>query len=223
MDKCQPRPSPALPVALPVAWPAALPMALPAAREPMLLLAITEFVANSAAFTYFTAGALRRNVSSNMVGTAPAAAAGQSCPRRGPAGVSLRPPMPCGPSTLTPLLAFQLPQRFPLQLRTKSMGHFAPQVGEGGTGHGEKGTQMGHGVGQDAGGVGQGMGCRRDRTWDGMQERWDTGWHAGRMGHGRDGMQGRWDTGLDAGRMGRMRCRMGCSWDGTQAGQDVGR
>ncbi|KFP53993.1 Bactericidal permeability-increasing protein, partial [Cathartes aura] len=65
------------------------PMALPAAREPMLLLAITEFVANSAAFTYFTAGALRRNISSNM-----------------------------------------LPQRFPLQLRTKSMGHFAPQLQE---------------------------------------------------------------------------------------------
>ncbi|KAM6194897.1 bactericidal permeability-increasing protein-like [Sarcoramphus papa] len=89
VDKCQPRPSPALPVALPVAWPAALPMALPAAREPMLLLVITEFVANSAAFTYFTAGALRRNISSNM-----------------------------------------LPQRFPLQLRTKSMGHFAPQLQE---------------------------------------------------------------------------------------------
>ncbi|KAF1576894.1 UNVERIFIED_CONTAM: Bactericidal permeability-increasing protein, partial [Eudyptes pachyrhynchus] len=65
------------------------PTVLPAAHEPMLLLAITEFVANSAAFTYFTAGALRRNISSNM-----------------------------------------LPRRFPLQLRTKSMGVFSPQLQE---------------------------------------------------------------------------------------------
>ncbi|NXR23504.1 BPI protein, partial [Cinclus mexicanus] len=43
------------------------PMTLPVAHEPMLLLAVTEFVANSAAFTYFTAGALRRNISSNML------------------------------------------------------------------------------------------------------------------------------------------------------------
>ncbi|CAM9556610.1 unnamed protein product [Bubo scandiacus] len=85
VDKWQQRPSSALPVALPVA----LPMALPAAHEPMLLLAITEFVANSAAFTYFTAGALRRNLSSDMV-----------------------------------------PRRFPLQLRTKSLGLFSPQLQE---------------------------------------------------------------------------------------------
>ncbi|NWR56907.1 BPI protein, partial [Bucorvus abyssinicus] len=65
------------------------PAALPGAHEPMLLVAITEFVANSAAFTYFTAGALRRNISSNM-----------------------------------------LPRRFPLQLRTKSMAVFAPQLQE---------------------------------------------------------------------------------------------
>ncbi|NWI28721.1 BPI protein, partial [Sula dactylatra] len=65
------------------------PTALPTAQEPMLLLAITEFVANSAAFTYFTAGALRRNISSNT-----------------------------------------LPRRFPLQLRTKSMGLFSPQLQE---------------------------------------------------------------------------------------------
>ncbi|KAF1463305.1 Bactericidal permeability-increasing protein, partial [Pygoscelis antarcticus] len=65
------------------------PSALPAAHEPMLLLAVTEFVANSAAFTYFTAGALRRNISSNM-----------------------------------------LPRRFPLQLRTKSVGVFSPQLQE---------------------------------------------------------------------------------------------
>ncbi|NXS99441.1 LBP protein, partial [Jacana jacana] len=57
------------------------------AHEPMLLLAITDFVANSAAFTYFTAGALHRNISSDI-----------------------------------------LPRRFPLQLRTKSMGAFAPQL-----------------------------------------------------------------------------------------------
>ncbi|XP_074964496.1 bactericidal permeability-increasing protein-like isoform X1 [Phalacrocorax aristotelis] len=89
VGKCQQGPSSALPMALPVAWPAALPTVLPTAQEPMLLLAITEFVANSAAFTYFTAGALRRNISSNM-----------------------------------------LPRRFPLQLRTKSMGLFSPQLQE---------------------------------------------------------------------------------------------
>ncbi|NXO59980.1 BPI protein, partial [Aramus guarauna] len=57
------------------------------AHEPMLLLAVTEFVANSAAFTYFTSGALRRNISSSMI-----------------------------------------PRRFPLQLTTKSMGVFSPQL-----------------------------------------------------------------------------------------------
>ncbi|NXC32761.1 BPI protein, partial [Campylorhamphus procurvoides] len=65
------------------------PKALPMAREPMLLLAVTDFVANSAAFTYFTAGALHRNISSNMI-----------------------------------------PQKFPLQLRTKNMGVFSPQLQE---------------------------------------------------------------------------------------------
>ncbi|NXE14415.1 BPI protein, partial [Lophotis ruficrista] len=65
------------------------PPALPAAREPMLLLAVTEFVGNSAAFAYFSAGALRRNISGNM-----------------------------------------LPRRFPLQLRTKSMGVFSPKLQE---------------------------------------------------------------------------------------------
>ncbi|NWH68997.1 BPI protein, partial [Geococcyx californianus] len=65
------------------------PTPLPTAHEPMLLLTVTEFVANSAAFTYFTAGALRRNISSSM-----------------------------------------LPRRFPLQLKTKSMGVFAPQLQE---------------------------------------------------------------------------------------------
>ncbi|NXW20878.1 BPI protein, partial [Circaetus pectoralis] len=63
------------------------PTALPTAQEPMLLLAVTEFVANSAAFTYFAAGVLRKNISSDM-----------------------------------------LPRRFPLQLRTKSMGLFSPQL-----------------------------------------------------------------------------------------------
>ncbi|NXT92604.1 BPI protein, partial [Anhinga rufa] len=65
------------------------PTALRTVQEPMLLVAITEFVANSAAFTYFTAGALRRNISSNM-----------------------------------------LPKRFPLQLRTKNIGLFSPQLQE---------------------------------------------------------------------------------------------
>ncbi|XP_027750840.1 bactericidal permeability-increasing protein-like [Empidonax traillii] len=78
-----------LPTPLPVALPTLTPKALPMAREPMLLVAVTEFVANSAAFTYFTAGALRRNISSGM-----------------------------------------LPQRFPLQLSTKSMGVFSPQLQE---------------------------------------------------------------------------------------------
>ncbi|NXN12038.1 BPI protein, partial [Indicator maculatus] len=36
------------------------------AQEPMLLLAVTEHVANSATFTYFMAGALRRRISSHM-------------------------------------------------------------------------------------------------------------------------------------------------------------
>ncbi|XP_071429109.1 bactericidal permeability-increasing protein-like [Pithys albifrons albifrons] len=56
-----------LPMALPVSLPTPMPKALPLAREPMLLLAVTDFVANSAAFTYFMAGALRRNVSSDML------------------------------------------------------------------------------------------------------------------------------------------------------------
>ncbi|XP_075624661.1 bactericidal permeability-increasing protein-like [Balearica regulorum gibbericeps] len=89
VGKYQQRPSSPVPVARPVALPEALPMALAAAHEPMLLLAVTEFVANSAAFTYFTAGALRRNISSSM-----------------------------------------LPRRFPLQLTTKSMGVFSPQLQE---------------------------------------------------------------------------------------------
>ncbi|XP_014810250.1 PREDICTED: bactericidal permeability-increasing protein-like [Calidris pugnax] len=87
--KYQQRPSSAKPVALPVALPAGLPVALAMAQEPMLLLAITDFVANSAAFTYFTTGALRKNISSDM-----------------------------------------LPRRFPLQLRTKSMGVFSPELQE---------------------------------------------------------------------------------------------
>ncbi|NXC19324.1 LBP protein, partial [Corythaeola cristata] len=65
------------------------PTALLAAQEPMVLLAITEFVANSAAFVYFTAGALRRNISADT-----------------------------------------LPRRFPLQLKTKSMGQFSPKLQE---------------------------------------------------------------------------------------------
>ncbi|NWW16927.1 BPI protein, partial [Falcunculus frontatus] len=65
------------------------PKTLPMTHEPMLLLAVTEFVANSAAFTYFTAGALRRNITSDM-----------------------------------------LPRQFPLQLRTKSMEVFSPQLQE---------------------------------------------------------------------------------------------
>ncbi|KAM6053719.1 bactericidal permeability-increasing protein-like [Chlamydotis macqueenii] len=84
VGECPRRPS-APPAVLPVAW----PPALPAAREPALLLAVTEFVGNSAAFAYFSAGALRRNISGTM-----------------------------------------LPRRFPLQLRTKSMGVFSPKLQE---------------------------------------------------------------------------------------------
>ncbi|NWI89664.1 BPI protein, partial [Pitta sordida] len=65
------------------------PKTLPVAHEPMLMLALTDFVANSAAFTYFTAGALRRNISSNMI-----------------------------------------PQQFSLQLKTKNIGVFSPQLQE---------------------------------------------------------------------------------------------
>ncbi|NWX12906.1 BPI protein, partial [Aegotheles bennettii] len=63
------------------------PAELPVAPEPTLLLAITDLVANSAALVYFTAGALRRNISADMI-----------------------------------------PRRFPLQLKTKSMGVFSPQL-----------------------------------------------------------------------------------------------
>ncbi|XP_021272858.1 bactericidal permeability-increasing protein-like [Numida meleagris] len=65
----------------------AKPMGLPELHEPMLLVAVTEFVANTAAFVYFTAGALRRNITAEM-----------------------------------------LPRRFPLKLKTESMGSFAPQL-----------------------------------------------------------------------------------------------
>ncbi|NXH13819.1 BPI protein, partial [Bucco capensis] len=61
----------------------------PLAQQPMLLLAVTQHLANSAAFTYFMSGALRRNISSAM-----------------------------------------LPRRFPLQLRTRSMGLYFPQLQE---------------------------------------------------------------------------------------------
>lgn len=45
----------------------AQPVGLPELQEPMLLVAVTEFVANTAAFVYFTAGALRRNITAEMV------------------------------------------------------------------------------------------------------------------------------------------------------------
>ncbi|KAK2520750.1 bactericidal permeability-increasing protein, partial [Columba guinea] len=67
VGKCQQSPCSPLPAALPVP----LPVALPMVHEPMLLLAVTEFVANSAAFTYFTAGALRRNISGDMTSPCP--------------------------------------------------------------------------------------------------------------------------------------------------------
>ncbi|XP_010720930.1 bactericidal permeability-increasing protein-like isoform X1 [Meleagris gallopavo] len=45
----------------------AQPVELPELQEPMLLVAVTEFVANTAAFVYFTAGALRRNITAEML------------------------------------------------------------------------------------------------------------------------------------------------------------
>ncbi|XP_015151939.2 bactericidal permeability-increasing protein isoform X2 [Gallus gallus] len=45
----------------------AQPVGLPELQEPMLLVAVTEFVANTAAFVYFTAGALRRNITAEML------------------------------------------------------------------------------------------------------------------------------------------------------------
>lgn len=99
VGKCQQSPCSPLPAALPVL----LPVALPMVHEPMLLLAVTEFVANSAAFTYFTAGALRRNISGDMVGTGP------ELPLWDPTGVSLHPSAPCGTSSLTLLLPSSSP------------------------------------------------------------------------------------------------------------------
>ncbi|KAM9371932.1 bactericidal permeability-increasing protein-like [Phaethornis superciliosus] len=77
------------PSPLPTVLPVLLPTVLPGSHGAMLLMAVTDFVTNSAAFTYFTAGALRRNISSDT-----------------------------------------LPRRFPLQLRTKSVGVFVPQLQE---------------------------------------------------------------------------------------------
>ncbi|NXS38719.1 BPI protein, partial [Pomatostomus ruficeps] len=65
------------------------PKTLPMAHESMLLLAVTEFVASLATSTYFTAGALHRNISSDM-----------------------------------------LPRQFLLQLRTKNMEVFSPELQE---------------------------------------------------------------------------------------------
>ncbi|XP_068768833.1 bactericidal permeability-increasing protein-like [Struthio camelus] len=67
----------------------AAPVLLPEARAPMLLLGVTDFVANSAAFVYFTAGALRWTVTGST-----------------------------------------LPRRFPLRLRTDSLGLFSPRLQE---------------------------------------------------------------------------------------------
>ncbi|XP_010219770.1 PREDICTED: bactericidal permeability-increasing protein-like, partial [Tinamus guttatus] len=45
----------------------AAPVPLPVAEDPMLFLGITEFFANSAAFVYFSAGALRWTVTGDML------------------------------------------------------------------------------------------------------------------------------------------------------------
>lgn len=69
VGKFQQSPSSMPPLSLPMSLPTALPTALPRAHEPMLLLAVSESVANSATFTYFMAGALHKRISSDMVGT----------------------------------------------------------------------------------------------------------------------------------------------------------
>lgn len=110
----------ALPMALPVALPTSLPKTLPMAHEPMLLVAVTELVANSAAFTYFTAGALRRNLSSDMVGMA----AEQSCPLWGATGVSPCPPL-FSPSTLI-LSCLPAPSAVPTPAEDQEHGGLFP-------------------------------------------------------------------------------------------------
>ncbi|NXT26502.1 BPI protein, partial [Syrrhaptes paradoxus] len=60
------------------------PAALPVAHEPMLLVAVTELVATSAASVYFTAGALRRNITGSMVGTGRLRSWGRAVPRACP-------------------------------------------------------------------------------------------------------------------------------------------
>ncbi|XP_015737360.1 bactericidal permeability-increasing protein-like isoform X2 [Coturnix japonica] len=45
----------------------ARPVGLPELQEPMLLVAITDFVANTAAFAYFRAEALHRNITADML------------------------------------------------------------------------------------------------------------------------------------------------------------
>lgn len=119
------------------------PVGLPEAHEPMVLLALTEFVANSAAFVYFTAGALRRNISGEAVrgGLRHRTAL---LPRKTlPGGVPWPPP----PRSPGPSAAFQLPRRFPIQLRTKSLGSFSPQVGKRGGKRGQGGLREGSGMG----------------------------------------------------------------------------
>lgn len=149
------------------------PVGLPEAREPMVLLALTEFVANSAAFVYFTAGALRRNISGEAVrggsGTARRCCPAQPCLGRGSRGHPRPAPPAPGPSA-----AFQLPRRFPIQLRTKSLGGFSPQVGGEGGGKWDR------------------VGCGRARIWGR-----EGGMGSGKMWVGGDG--GRGGIGGDAG------------------------
>ncbi|NWI20000.1 BPI protein, partial [Crypturellus soui] len=75
------------------------PVPLPLAEEPMLLLGVTEFVANSAAFVYFTAGALRWTVTGDML------------PRRFPLRLSTK-----GLGLFAPQLQELYPDR-PMELR----------------------------------------------------------------------------------------------------------
>ncbi|KFQ14880.1 hypothetical protein N330_05784, partial [Leptosomus discolor] len=55
----------------------------------------------------------------------------------------------------------QLPRRFPLQLTTKSMGVFSPQVGTGGVGHGDTGGIWGR-TGHRRDGMQPLLSCRPD-------------------------------------------------------------
>lgn len=101
------------------------PVGLPEVHEPMVLLALTEFVANSAAFVYFTAGALRRNISSEAVrggsGTARRCCPTKPCLGGGPVAT---------PTPLTrPLCCLPAPAALPHPAEDQEPGGLLPTGG----------------------------------------------------------------------------------------------